>query len=113
MPIPDHSELIKKTAEIASDNSVANFVTLFDDERTRVTQWVIAPGEQTGWHLHDHDYLTLQQSTGTLHLQFADGTETTINYVPGTARMFRAPVEHNATNTGNVDIRVIEIEYKR
>ena len=106
-------KLTEKTAEIASDKNVANFTTRFDDERTRVTQWIIAPGDQTGWHLHDHDYPTLQQSTGTLHLKFADSTETTINYVPDTARMFRAPVEHNATNIRKVDIRVIEIEYKR
>lgn len=106
-------KLAEKTAQIASDKNVANFVTVYDDERTRVTQWVIAPGEQTGWHLHDHDYLTIQQSAGTLHLKFADGRELTIDYVPGTARLFRAPVEHNATNIGNVDIRVMEIEYKR
>lgn len=106
-------KLAEKTAEIAGVKNVANFVTLFDDDRTRVTQWVIAPGEQTGWHLHDYDYLTIQQSTGTLHLKFVDGSEKTINYVPGTSVMYRAPVEHNATNIGNVDIRVLEIEYKR
>lgn len=106
-------KLTEKTAEIAADTKIANFVTLFDDERTRVTQWTIAPGEQTGWHLHDYDYLTLQQSTGKLHLKSADGKELVIDYVPGAARLFRAPVEHNATNIGDVEIRVIEIEYKR
>ena len=35
-----------------------------------------------------------------------------VDYVPGKAVMIKAPVEHNATNVGDVDIRVLEIEYK-
>lgn len=106
-------KLVEKTAEVAADKKVGNFDTLVDDDRTRITQWVIAPGEQTGWHLHDYDYVTIQQSTGVLHLKYADGSEKTIDYEPGVTRMNRAPVEHNATNIGDVDIRVLEIEYKR
>jgi quercetin dioxygenase-like cupin family protein len=106
-------KLAAKTAEFAAERKIGEFVTLFDDERTRITQWVIAPGEQTGWHLHDYDYATVQQSTGALHMKYADGSEKTIDYVPGTVRMNRAPVEHNATNVANVEIRVLEIEYKR
>lgn len=105
-------KLAEKTAEIAADKKVGHFETLIDDERTRITQWLIKPGEQTGWHLHDYDYVTIQQSTGTLHLSYADGSEKTIDYQPGTSHLNKAPVEHNATNVGNVDIRVLEIEYK-
>jgi quercetin dioxygenase-like cupin family protein len=105
--------LVEKTEEIAADRKVARFDTLVDDQRTRITQWLIRPGEQTGWHLHDYDYVTIQQSTGVLHLKYADGSEKTIDYRPGTSNLNRAPVEHNATNIGDVDIRVLEIEYKR
>jgi quercetin dioxygenase-like cupin family protein len=106
-------KLVEKTAEIAADKKVAHFETLVDDDRTRITQWRIAPGEQTGWHLHDYDYVTIQQSTGRLHLDYADGTSKEIDYVPGTAHVNKAPVEHNASNVGDVDIVVLEIEYKR
>lgn len=105
-------KLEEKTADIAADKQVANYEVLLDDDRTRITQWTIAPGEQTGWHLHDYDYVTIQQSTGRLHLDFADGTAREIDYVPGTAREYKAPIEHNATNVGDVDICVLEIEYK-
>ena len=105
-------KLVDKTAEIASDKKVAQFELVLDNERTRITQWTIAPGEQTGWHLHDYDYVTIQQSTGRLHLDFADGSVKEIDYVPGTSQMYKAPIEHNATNVGDVDIRVLEIEYK-
>ncbi|MEK9662423.1 MAG: cupin [Alphaproteobacteria bacterium] len=105
-------KLVEKTAEVAADKQVATFELLLDDDRTRITQWTIAPGEQTGWHLHDYDYVTIQQSTGRLHLEFADGSVKEIDYVPGTAKLYSAPIEHNATNIGDVDIRVLEIEYK-
>lgn len=106
------TKLTEKTAAEAADRDVGHFEILVDDDKTRVTQWHIKPGQQTGWHLHDFDYLTIQQSEGRLHLDHADGSQREIDYVPGKAVMINAPVEHNATNVGDVDIRVLEIEYK-
>ena len=105
-------KLKEKTASDAADRAIAKFELLVDDDKTRITQWVIAPDEQTGWHLHDFDYVTIQQSEGRLHLDYADGSEKEIDYVPGTSAVNRAPVEHNAINVGDVDIVVLEIEYK-
>ncbi|MBO6784369.1 MAG: hypothetical protein JJ899_14025 [Alphaproteobacteria bacterium] len=45
-------------------------------------------------------------------MEFADGSERTVEYNPGTAVLIKAPIEHNAVNVGDVDIRVMEIEYK-
>ena len=106
------TKLMEKTASEAADREVGHFDTLVDDEKTRVTLWHIKPGQQTGWHLQDFDYLTIQQSEGRLHLDHADGSMRDVDYVPGKAVMIKAPVEHNATNVGDVDIRVLEIEYK-
>jgi quercetin dioxygenase-like cupin family protein len=106
------TKLMEKTAREAADREIAAYTTLIDDDRTRITHWVLKPGQQTGWHLHDFDYVTIQESKGRLHLEHADGTERTIDYAPGTAVRINAPVEHNATNVGDVDIRVTEIEYK-
>lgn len=106
------TKLMEKTASKAADREVGHYETLVDDDKTRVTQWLIKPGQQTGWHLHDFDYLTIQQSEGRLHLDHADGSMRDVDYVPGKAVMIKAPVEHNATNVGDVDIRVLEIEYK-
>ena len=106
------TKLMDKTASEAADREIGAFTTLIDNDRTRITHWVIKPGQQTGWHLHDFDYVTLQESEGTLFLEHSDGTELTIEYVPGTAATITAPVEHNAINIGDVDIVVTEIEYK-
>ena len=43
----------------------------------------------------------------------ADGSTREVDYTPGVARAVSAPVEHNAINVGDVDIVVMEIEYKK
>lgn len=106
------TKLLDRTAREAADRNVGHYEILIDNDLTRITQWTIRPGEQTGWHRHEHDYVTIQQSEGTLHMDFADGTSRDIVYVPGTTVLIPAPVEHNATNAGDCDIRVLEIEYK-
>jgi hypothetical protein len=35
----------------------ATATTLVDDERVRVTRFDFAPGQETGWHVHGHDYV--------------------------------------------------------
>ncbi len=107
------TKLMEKTAAEAADRPIGKYELLHEDEKTRITHWVIKPGEQTGWHLHDHDYVTVQQSTGHLFLQHADGSTREVDYTPGVARAVSAPVEHNAINVGDVDIVVLEIEYKQ
>lgn len=109
---PMSTKLLNKTESEAAERQIGKFELLHEDEKTRITHWVIKPGEQTGWHLHDYDYVTVQQSTGRLFLEHADGSTREVDYTPGVARAVSAPVEHNAINVGDVDIVVLEIEYK-
>jgi quercetin dioxygenase-like cupin family protein len=106
------TKLKEKTASEAADRPVAAFNLLLEDDKTRITYWVIKPGEQTGWHRHEFDYVAVQQSAGRLHLDYADGSVREIDYTPGVALAASAPVEHNAINVGDVDIVALEIEYK-
>jgi hypothetical protein len=32
-------------------------VVHIDDERFRATEWRFDPGAETGWHVHEHDYV--------------------------------------------------------
>ena len=90
----------------------AERVILFEDEKTLITFWRFPPGTETGWHRHTHDYVTLQQSNGKLKLENRAGNIKIIDYKDGYAAGYSAPVEHNATNVGDEEIRVTEIEYK-
>ncbi|MCH2549614.1 MAG: cupin [Alphaproteobacteria bacterium] len=106
------TKLLEKTTENASEREIGNFTLLHEDNKTRITHWVIKPNQQTGWHMHEFDYVTIQQSYGRLYLEHADGIKRTLDYEPGVTRSVSAPVEHNAINIGDVDIIVLEIEYK-
>jgi beta-alanine degradation protein BauB len=106
----DH--LTEKTETELADATRAQHSLLLEDDRTRITQWIFAPGDQTGWHNHTHDYVTVQQSGGALLLQNADGNEKRVDYENGRTLAWTAPIEHNAINISDVEVRVLEIEYK-
>ena len=105
--------LTAKTKIELSGAALARHTLLLDDDRARITQWVFAPGDQTGWHNHTHDYVTVQQSGGALLLQNADGSEKQVDYEDGRTLAWTAPIEHNAINISDVDVRVLEIEFKQ
>ena len=105
--------LKKKTAAELPETTLAKHSLMLDDDKTRITQWVFAPGDQTGWHRHEWDYVTVQQSGGALLLQGADGTEKQVDYEDGRTLSWTAPVEHIASNISDVEVRVLEIEYKK
>ena len=106
----DH--LTEKTKTELAEAALAQHSLLLEDDRTRITQWVFAPGDQTGWHNHTHDYVTVQQSGGALLLQAADGSEKRVEYEDGCTMSWTAPIEHNAVNISNLEVRVLEIEFK-
>lgn len=106
-------KLVEKTKTVAGDREVAVPTVDFENDKTIVHRFKIKPGQQVGWHRHENDYLTVQLSFGKLRLIHSDGKDYTIDYKPGTQRYIQAPVEHNAINVGDVDIEVLEIEYKR
>ncbi len=102
----------KSYTPMADDRTAAPHVVLHEDEHSRIIHYVIKPGEQTGWHTHQFDYVVVRVSKGTLTSYFADGTSKDFSYVPGTSTAYKAPVEHNAVNTGDTDIIGYEIEFK-
>ena len=106
------TKLMEKTADVAAERDIATHRVLMEDESMIVTHWVFKPGEQTGWHLHDRDYMPIQLSDGRLRFEFPDGETKELDYVPGTSSHVKAPVEDNAINIGDVDIVAIEIEFK-
>lgn len=114
--MPDASESITDTIGYtpeADDRTAAPHVVVHEDDRSRIIQYTLKPGEQTGWHRHELDYVVIFKSAGELTSTFADGTTKTFSYEPGKSAAYTAPVEHNAVNTGDTDVTGYEIEYKR
>jgi beta-alanine degradation protein BauB len=82
-----------------------------DNERARVTQWRFAPGEATGWHRHELDYLIVPVTSGKLLMD--DGTSTTeAELEPGRPYFRNAGVEHDVANGGDAELVFVELELK-
>ncbi len=105
------AELLKEKA--ASGHPAATSKVLHEDERSRITQWSIKRGEVIDWHFHEFEYLIVQQSEGRLRIERGDGSADEFDYTPGGVLVGQAPIEHKATNVGDVDIVSLEIEYKK
>lgn len=80
-------------------------------DRVIVTEWRFAPGAETGWHRHAHDYVVVCLTAGTLLAETADGNvEMPLQCGQSYARP--AGVEHNIVNAGDAAFAFVEIELK-
>jgi quercetin dioxygenase-like cupin family protein/ketosteroid isomerase-like protein len=78
--------------------AAANPVVQIDDDRFRVTEWQFAPGAETGWHRHGHDYVIVPLCDGQLALDLPGGQKATASLTQGMPYWRREGVEHNFTN---------------
>lgn len=83
-----------------------------DDARFRVTEWRFAPGAETGWHRHGHDYVVVPLTDGRLGLESPDGARTGTELRRGVPYSRREGVEHNVTNAGDAPLAFLEVEAK-
>ncbi len=84
---------------------------LQENERVIVTEWRFAPGAETGWHRHRHDYVVVCLTAGTLLAETSSGnTETQLQF--GQSYVRPVGVEHNIVNAGDQEFAFVEIELK-
>ncbi len=103
----------KTEAQIPVENR-GHYEVLLDNETTRITFHRIRPGEQSGWHLHDKNYVGYHIEAAELQYERSDGSIGKINSEPGKAFYYDVGegFEHNVTNIGETDMVALEIEYK-
>lgn len=84
---------------------------LQETERVIITEWRLAPGAETGWHRHAHDYVVVCITAGKLLAETTNGNvETELQLGQAYARP--VGVEHNIINPGSEEFVFIEIEIK-
>ena len=49
-------------------------VVLYENERVKVWNLIVEPGEASAWHLHERDYVTVTVEGGGLTVEYEDGT---------------------------------------
>jgi quercetin dioxygenase-like cupin family protein len=84
---------------------------LEETARVIVTEWRFAPGAETGWHRHAHDYVVVCLTTGKLLAETAIGNiETELS--AGQSYVRPLGVEHNIVNASAAEFAFVEIELK-
>ena len=82
-----------------------------DNDKVVVWEWRFAPGANTGWHKHGHDYVVVPLMDGKVRLETSDGSS--VAEMKAGAPYFRkAGVEHDVINANDTDYAFIEIELK-
>jgi beta-alanine degradation protein BauB len=84
---------------------------LIDNDRVRVTRWRFAPGAATGWHRHEHDYVIVPLTDGSLTLVEPEGDRRSA-LTTGVPYFREAGVEHDVVNANEHEFEFIEIEVK-
>jgi len=84
---------------------------LIENDKIIVTDWSFAPGQNTGWHRHERDYVVVPMLDGKLRIADRDGTN--IVEMKSGAPYFREKgVAHDVINASDGDYRFLEIELK-
>lgn len=82
---------------------------MISNDRFKVTEWRFAPGAETGWHRHQHDYVIVPMTTGRLLLEEQGGNRYA-ELRRGEPYFRPVGVEHNVINANEGDFVFIEIE---
>ncbi|MEO5744993.1 MAG: cupin domain-containing protein [Terracoccus sp.] len=85
--------------------------TMIDNEVVRVTSWTIAPGESTGPHRHELDYVVVPIRGGELTMASAEGSSSTL-MEPGGSYFRGAGIEHEVSNEGEATVVFVEVEVR-
>ncbi|MCR9220880.1 MAG: cupin domain-containing protein [Alphaproteobacteria bacterium] len=85
---------------------------LVDDARVRVTRFDFAPGAETGWHRHGHDYVIVAVTDCAMRIEQPDGGVGQARFKAGESYRRDKGVEHNVINDGPETMRFVEVELK-
>ena len=90
----------------------ANANIQIDNNRVRVTEYSFNKNEETGFHVHQWDYVVVPQTNGIILLVDQHNVETSAKLVKGQPYYKEAGVSHNVINNGEEKLVFIEIEIK-
>lgn len=109
------AKLEERTQLAVDPDKLAHNEVILDNETTRITFHRIKPGEQSGWHRHECDYVGYHFATSDLSVEYGTGGSGKMISEEGKASFYEVGggFEHNVTNVGGTDMVALEIEYKR
>jgi beta-alanine degradation protein BauB len=92
-------------------SGTAKAIKHVDNERVTVWEYRFAPGDNTGWHRHGHDYVVVPLMDGKLRLETKSGSSVA-EMKKGIPYYRNEGVEHDVINANDSEYAFIEIELK-
>ena len=93
-------------------SGTAKSIVHVENDRVIVTEYRFAPGENTGWHRHGHDYVVVPLEDGTLEIVTGQG-RVLVEMKKGAPYFRSEGVEHDVVNASKGEYAFIEIELKK
>ncbi|GEK80050.1 cupin domain-containing protein [Agrococcus baldri] len=91
---------------------MASSRTLVDDDRFRIVEWMIEPGDAIEMHTHPLDYAVLPLERAVMWAVLPDGEELEVRLTPGEAYTRAAGAAHRMENRGTARVVFTEVEAK-
>jgi beta-alanine degradation protein BauB len=86
---------------------------VLQNEGIRVFEVWLAPGEDSLWHVHRHDGISVRLADATVEDQPQDGPAATIHLRRGAVAQWIDPgTTHSLRNVGDAPIEIVDIELK-
>ena len=85
---------------------------MINNEKTRVTRWSFEPGEDTGEHIHEYDYVVVTLMDGQLKIINHDGEISISELSEGVSYFRKKGINHNVINNNDYPYSFVEIEFK-
>lgn len=89
---------------------LARATTMVEDEKVCVTRFDFNPGDQTGWHIHGHDYVIITLTECSMMLEEPGGVTREVEFAMNDVYSRPKGVEHNVVNNGDKPMAFIEVE---
>ena len=84
-----------------------------DNQLVRITKYIFQPGDETGMHKHEYDYVITPIVGGNILLIDRKENKSEAILVASESYFRRAGVEHNVINKSNNVLIFVEIELKK
>ena len=85
---------------------------LFENDKVKIWELVLDPGESSAWHHHTWDYITVGLMESVIDRELADGSKDQTTPALGVFRYSGAHEAHRVTNAGDKQHRNLLIEIK-
>ncbi len=103
----------KLTARNASGVALGSVEKVSENATARVSFQHIRPGEQSGWHRHEMDFVAVHFNPAQVTIEHDDGSTGVLPTGRGHVNWGEAGATHNVTNVGEIDMIAFEVEFKR